>query len=156
MSIIWYRLSFHGALFWNANSPYLSPISCPIESLIDIPLLNDVNDANKGLFKRANWTYCSNDLKSYVKNAQTVVSQTSLSTDHEDRTCAAITIKTIKTFRHLRKLFVGNYLKIWTVWFYQSVMCPKGADGLANSADPDWTAQEQSDLGLHCLSRLIC
>ena len=32
-------------------------------------------------------------------------------------------------------------------------MCPKGADGMANSVDPDQTAplEEQSDLGLHCL-----
>ena len=31
-------------------------------------------------------------------------------------------------------------------------MCPKDADGMANSADPDQTAPlEQSDLGLNCL-----
>ena len=30
-------------------------------------------------------------------------------------------------------------------------MHPKDADGIANGVDPD---QEQSDLGLHCLTRL--
>ena len=30
-------------------------------------------------------------------------------------------------------------------------MYPKDADGMANSEGPDQTAQEQSDLGLHCL-----
>ena len=29
-------------------------------------------------------------------------------------------------------------------------MCPKGADGMANSVDPD-QIEEQSYLGLHCL-----
>ena len=32
-------------------------------------------------------------------------------------------------------------------------MCPKVEDKIANSADPDQTAQEQSDLGLLCLLR---
>ena len=32
-------------------------------------------------------------------------------------------------------------------------MHPKDAEGIANSVDPD---QEQSDLGLHCLPRLVC
>ena len=31
---------------------------------------------------------------------------------------------------------------------------PKDADGMANSVDPDQTAQ--SDLGLHCLPRPVC
>ena len=36
-------------------------------------------------------------------------------------------------------------------------MRPKDADGMANSGDPEQTAPlEQSDLGLHCLSRPIC
>ena len=29
------------------------------------------------------------------------------------------------------------YPKIWTVWFYHKVMCPKDADEMANSADLD-------------------
>ena len=33
-------------------------------------------------------------------------------------------------------------------------MCPKDADGVANSVDPDHTAP--SDLGLHCLPRTVC
>ena len=32
-------------------------------------------------------------------------------------------------------------------------MCLKDADRIANSVDPDRTAPEQSDLGLHCLPR---
>ena len=32
----------------------------------------------------------------------------------------------------------------------------KNANGIADSEDPDQTAQEQSDLGLHCLPRPIC
>ena len=35
-------------------------------------------------------------------------------------------------------------------------MPPKDADGIAISADPDQTAEEQSDLGLHCLPRHVC
>ena len=36
-------------------------------------------------------------------------------------------------------------------------MSPNDADGMTNSVDPDQTAPlEQSDLGLHCLSRHIC
>ena len=46
----------------------------------------------------------------------------------------------------------SNYPKGGTVWFYNRVMCPKDADGMANSVDPD-VLEEQSDLGLHCLPR---
>ena len=35
-------------------------------------------------------------------------------------------------------------------------MSQKEADVMANSVDPDQTAQEQSDLGLHCLPRPVC
>ena len=35
------------------------------------------------------------------------------------------------------------------------VISPKDADRMANSADPDQTAPEQSDLGLHCLPRPV-
>ena len=34
------------------------------------------------------------------------------------------------------------------------VFCQNGANGIANSEDPD--SEEQSDLGLHCLPRSIC
>ena len=46
-----------------------------------------------------------------------------------------------------------KYPEIGTVSFYDRVMGPKDADGMANSVDPD---QEQSDLGLHCLPRPFC
>ena len=29
-------------------------------------------------------------------------------------------------------------------------------EGIANSADPDLTLEEQSDLGMHCLRRPVC
>ena len=44
-----------------------------------------------------------------------------------------------------------NYPKIWLIWTFHRVMCPKDADGIANSADTD-----QSDLGLHCLLSPVC
>ena len=31
----------------------------------------------------------------------------------------------------------SNCPKTETVWFYRAVKCPKGADGKANSVDPD-------------------
>ena len=34
-----------------------------------------------------------------------------------------------------------NHSKIWTMWFYHRVMSPNNADGMANSVDPDQTAQ---------------
>ena len=49
-----------------------------------------------------------------------------------------------------------KYPKNLTVRFYRTVMGPEDADGMANSVDPDQTAQEQSDLGLHCLPRPVC
>ena len=33
-----------------------------------------------------------------------------------------------------------NHSKIWTMWLYHRVRSPNGADGMANSADPDQTA----------------
>ena len=33
-----------------------------------------------------------------------------------------------------------NHSKIWTMWLYHRVMSPNGADGMANSVDPDQTA----------------
>ena len=34
----------------------------------------------------------------------------------------------------------SNHSKIWTMWLYHRVMCPKNADRMANSVDPDQTA----------------
>ena len=42
------------------------------------------------------------------------------------------------------------------MWLYHRVMSPNDADGMANSVDPDQTAPQQSDLGLHFLPRDIC
>ena len=39
-------------------------------------------------------------------------------------------------------------------WLYHRGVHPKDADGMANSVDPDQTAPEQSDPGLHCLPGL--
>ena len=53
--------------------------------------------------------------------------------------------------------FCCNCLKNLTVQFYHAVMCPKDADRMAKSGDPDQTAseqsdlKEQSDLGVHYL-----
>ena len=44
-----------------------------------------------------------------------------------------------------------NHSKILTMWLYHRVMSPNDADGMANSVDPDQTA----DLGLHCLPRPV-
>ena len=46
---------------------------------------------------------------------------------------------------------IENYCKdpkIWPIWIFHRVVCPKDADGNAND-------QEQSDLGLHCLFRPV-
>ena len=51
--------------------------------------------------------------------------------------------------------FALIYLKIQTKRPKLKVFCPKLANGIANSEDPDQTAP-QSDLGLHCLPRPIC
>ena len=45
-----------------------------------------------------------------------------------------------------------TYPKIWTMWLYYRIMCPKVADRIANSVDPE----EQSHLGLPCLPRPVC
>ena len=37
-----------------------------------------------------------------------------------------------------------NHSKIWTMWLYHRVMCPKDADGMANSVAPDQTAPESA------------
>ena len=37
-----------------------------------------------------------------------------------------------------------NYPKSWTVWFYDRVMRPKDADGMANSVDPDLMSSKSS------------
>ena len=48
-------------------------------------------------------------------------------------------------------IILKNYPKNWTTYFYKRIMCPKDADGMTNSIDPD-----QSDLVLSCLSRPVC
>ena len=48
-------------------------------------------------------------------------------------------------------------IKIQIIRYFIEKLCPKGADGMANSVDPDQTTlEEQSDLGLHCLPRPVC
>ena len=39
-----------------------------------------------------------------------------------------------------KKLAAVFLPKIWSVWFYHAFMCPKDADRMANSVDPDKTA----------------
>ena len=47
---------------------------------------------------------------------------------------------------------------------FTTVICPKDADGMANSVDPDqtaplgavWSGSTLFDLGLHCLLRCVC
>ena len=46
-----------------------------------------------------------------------------------------------------------NYPKTWLMWFYHRVMHPKDTERMANSEGP---AEEQSDLGLHCLTWQTC
>ena len=36
----------------------------------------------------------------------------------------------------MSRLICCDYPKSWTVWFYESAMCPKDADGMANSVTP--------------------
>ena len=51
-------------------------------------------------------------------------------------------------------------LKLGQSNFYHSIMCPKDADRMANSVDPDQSAaseaEEQYGLGLYCLPRPVC
>ena len=62
-----------------------------------------------------------------------------------------VTVK-IKKFGHPKNCC--NHPKISTRLLYCWTMCPKSADGMANSVDPDRTApRSESDLGLHCLHR---
>ena len=56
----------------------------------------------------------------------------------------------VTKFSDSRKLCC-YHSKIQTKWPNQSVFCPKYADRMANSEDPDQTA-----LGLHCWPRPIC
>ena len=65
---------------------------------------------------------------------------------------------TVKILKHsdIRK-FAVIILKVEQGGFFLRVMCPKDAEGIANSVDSDKTdPQEQSDLGMHCLLRPIC
>ena len=45
-----------------------------------------------------------------------------------------------------------NHPKIQTMRPFHEEICPKGADGMANSVDPDQTAP----LGLHCSPTTVC
>ena len=42
------------------------------------------------------------------------------------------------------------------VAFYSAILRSKDSDRITNRVDTDQTAEEQSDLGLHCLLRPIC
>ena len=59
---------------------------------------------------------------------------------------------TVPKFLHARKLYC-NLPKLQTRRPILRVLHQNNANGLANSEDPD---QQQSDLGLHCLTRPIC
>ena len=48
-----------------------------------------------------------------------------------------------------------NYPKILTILFYHTVMCPKDADRMANSVDPDQTA-EGTELWFNWSSQSFC
>ena len=61
----------------------------------------------------------------------------------------------VPKFSDARKLCC-NLPKIQTKRLNLRVFPPIYANGIANSEDPDQTAEEQSDLGLHCLPRSIC
>ena len=74
------------------------------------------------------------------------------------------TVKILKIWTTKKKKS-WNYPKIGAISFYYRVIGPKDADAMANSVDPDQTAQsdlglhcleEQSDQGLHCLPRPVC
>ena len=56
-----------------------------------------------------------------------------------------------KKIQTLEKITV-LVLKFKQVWFYHRVMCPKDADGMTNSVDPDQTAPSGGD----CLPRNVC
>ena len=73
----------------------------------------------------------------------------------EDITVRSFYRTTVKflIFGHPKKCC--NNPKIETMWLCHKVMSPKDADGMANRVDPDQTAPEQSDQGLHCLPRSI-
>ena len=59
-------------------------------------------------------------------------------------------------------LKIGTYYTIsiivlkWNKLVYNAVVYQKDADRMTHSVNPDQTAPEQSDLGLHCLLRPIC
>ena len=40
----------------------------------------------------------------------------------------------------------SDHSKIWTMWLYNRVMSPNDADGMANSVDPDQTAQQRHSI----------
>ena len=112
-----------------------------------------------------------------TKDTQCLSVQTAEDTQAKDTEDTAVTQdlknKTVTSNSH-RSIHLSlhpqfaKYLKIfkfWTIccnhprsltrWLFLSVMHPKDAEGIANSVDPDKTAQK-SDLGLHCLPRSVC
>ena len=54
-------------------------------------------------------------------------------------------------FQNPKNCFILKFEQC-SLLFYHSITCPKEADRMANSVDPD---QEQSDLGLHSLSSAV-
>ena len=46
----------------------------------------------------------------------------------------------VKILKNRTRKNCCSYPKIGTVWFYDRVRCPKDADGMSNSLDPDQTA----------------
>ena len=68
--------------------------------------------------------------------------------------CGSIYLKFLN-FRTLKN-FAVIYLKFKQTSQTLKGVCQHGANGIANSEDPDQTAPLQSDLGLHCLPRPIC
>ena len=69
-------------------------------------------------------------------------------------------IKNLITWKNYSK-----YPKIWLIWIFHRVMCPKDADGIANSIDPEeqsdqrssliWVYTVCSDLSVQKLTRII-
>ena len=82
---------------------------------------------------------------------------------HDDEEWRNVTVSTEKIYLHMfhkipkhsdtRKICC-NPPKVRMKWHYHRVTHPKDAHGMANSVDPDQTAQ--SDLGLHSLLRPVC
>ena len=84
-----------------------------------------------------------------------IIQLTSLETKVLGSSYACGTIKFLN-FR-MPEIFSVIYLKFKQRGQILRVFCQNGANGIANSGDPDQNAPlGQSDLGLHCLPRPIC